>query len=130
VAEVLQTEYLSRSMYGKHGTISPGAAERTFGSWNEAIVAAGLKPLPSGGIPRAEQQRLERLTNPPVMTPGGSRIPDDELLDELLRLEKVLGRRPSGNQIAAKGKYDPTVYQRRWGSVPKAWEAAQERRDS
>jgi hypothetical protein len=130
VAGLLESEYLSRGMYQKHGTISSGAVERVFGTWNEAIEAAGLKPLPPGGIPKAEQRRLERLKAPSPTNPGGGRIPDEELLDDLLRLERELGRRPSGNQISAKGKYDPTVYKRRWGSVAEAYKAAQTRRGS
>jgi hypothetical protein len=69
VADLVQSEYLSRSMYQKHATVSSGAAERVFSSWNEAIVAAGLRPLPSGGIPKAEQRRLERLANTPTGNP-------------------------------------------------------------
>ena len=130
VAGLLESEYLSRTMHQKHGTISSGAAEREFGSWNEAIVAAGLKPLPPTGIPKEERRRLERLTAPPPANSSVGRIPDEELLDELLRLERELGRRPSGNQISAKGKYDPTVYKRRWGSVAEAYKAAQARRGS
>jgi hypothetical protein len=127
VAELMDSRCVSRSQFQLHATISSAAVEETFGSWNEAIVAAGLTPLPQGGMPRVEQRRLERIASPPTAGSGGGRIPDEALLDELLRVAKVLGRRPSGNQLAAKGSYSPTVYQRRWGSVAKAYEVALKR---
>lgn len=101
VARLLDTNSISRSTYQKYGTISSAAIEKTFGSWNEAIHAAGLMPLPQGGMPKEEQRRLERVADPPTAGSITGRIPDDDLLDELLRLGKELGRRPSGNQIAA-----------------------------
>ena len=116
VASSLESEYLSRSMFQRHATISSGAVERVFGSWNEGILAAGLKPLPPGGIPKSDLRRLERITDPSTTSLEGGRISDEELLEDLRRLARELGRRPSGNQIAAKGKYDPTVYKRRWVS--------------
>ena len=124
VARLLNRRSVSRSAFQKHATLSSAVVEETFGSWNEAIVAAGLLPLPQGGLPRAEQRRLERVANPSTAGYDSGRIPDQELLSELLRLAKELGRRPSGNQIAAKGRYHPTVYQRRWGSVAAAYELA------
>jgi hypothetical protein len=125
VAKLLDTQCMSRSSYKKHGRISSATVEQTFGSWNEAVVAAGLTPFPQGGMPKDEERRIGRIANP--IAAGGSRIPDDLLLDDLLRLERELGRRPSGNQIGAKGKYDQTVYVRRWGSVAAAHAAAHAR---
>ena len=124
VAQALNRRSVSRSMFKHQATISTGVVEETFGSWNEAVTAAGLLPLPQGGIPKDEQRRFERLTQPPASVSATGRIADEELLDELLRLAKDLGRRPSGNQIAAKGRYHPTVYQRRWGTVEAAYKAA------
>jgi hypothetical protein len=127
VAQLLDTDCLSRSEFQKHGTISSAGVEKTFGSWNEAIQAAGLVPLPQGGIPKDERRRLERLEDQPTADSSSNRIPDDDLLQDLLRLADELGRRPSGNQVAAKGKYDPTVYRRRWGSIAAAFEIAENR---
>ena len=123
VAALLQAKFLSRSMFGKHATISAATVEATFGSWTEAIIAAGLVPLPQGGMPKAEQRRLERLTKRQA-DPSSQRIPDDDLLDELIRVAKDLGRRPSGNQINAKGKFSGDVYKKRWGSVARAYDVA------
>ena len=124
VAGIIDSKSVSRSQFVAHATISAAAVEQAFGSWNEAIRAAGLIPLPQGGRPKDERWRLQRVTNPATAGVGRGRIPDDELLADLLRLAKELGRRPSGNQVAAKGRYNPTVYQRRWGSLAAASEAA------
>jgi hypothetical protein len=124
VAKTLDAKFLSRSMFQQHGTISGGVVEKTFGSWNEAILAAVLEPLPQGGIPKDEYQRLERLVNPPTAGSITAPVSDDDLLKDLLRLARELGRRPSGNQVAAKGKYDPTTYRRRWRSIATAYEIA------
>ena len=124
VAGVIDSKSVSRSQFEAHATISSAAVEQAFGSWNEAIRAAGLMPLPQGGTPKDERWRLQRVTNPTTAGSGRGRIPDEELLTDLLRLAKELGRRPSGNQVAAKGKFNPTVYQRRWGSIAAAYDAA------
>jgi hypothetical protein len=121
VAAVIDSKSVSRSQFNAHGTISSAAVEQAFGSWNDAIRSAGLVPLPPGGIPKDEKWRVQRVTNS-IASRG--RIPDEDLLDDLLRLAKELGRRPSGNQVAAKGKYNPSVYQRRWGSIAAAYDAA------
>lgn len=126
VASELKTTFLSRSLFAAHANISAATIEATFGSWNEAIVAAGLVPLPQGGLPKSEQRRLERLGK----YSGVSQIQgvtDDELLDDLWRLARELGRRPSGNQIGAKGRYGKDVYLKRWGTWAAAYEAAKSR---
>lgn len=124
VARLFDTRSISRNLFQKHAAMSASAVEQTFGTWNEAVAAAGLVPHPPGGMPRDEQRRLDRIANPPVGSVSPGRIPDDELLKILIRLAGELGKRPSANQIAAKGKYHPTVYARRWGTVAKAYEAA------
>ena len=124
VASIIDSKSVSRSQFEAHATISSTAVEQSFGSWNEAIRSAGLVPLPQGGTPKDERWRLQRVTNPTTAGLGRGRIPDEELLADLLRLAKELGRRPSGNQVAAKGKFNPTVYQRRWGSIAAAYDAA------
>jgi hypothetical protein len=123
VAGVLDATSVSRSQFVKHATISHAAVEQTFGSWNDAIRAAGLIPFSQGGTPKDERWRQQRVANPTVGT-GRGRIPDEELLADLLRLAKELGRCPSGNQVVARCKHDPTGYRRRWGSIAKAYQAA------
>jgi hypothetical protein len=122
VASLIDSRSVSRSQFATHATISSAAVEQAFGSWNEAIRAAGLIPLPQGGIPRNEGRRIERLGGQGAT--GRGKIPEEDLLAELLRLGQQLGRQPSGNQVAAKGKYNPSVYQRRWGSIAAAYKLA------
>jgi hypothetical protein len=110
VAALIDSESVSRSQFGAHATISTAAVEQTFGTWNEAILAAGLWPLPQGGVPRNEVRRRERVKSPPTLGRGTGRISDDELLDELLRLARELERRPSGDQVAARGRFSPSVH--------------------
>ena len=124
VAGILDSTSVSRSQFVAHATISSAAVEQAFGSWNDAITSAGLVPLAQGGTPKDERRRQQRVTNPATEGVGRGRIPDEELLAELLRLGQMLGRRPSGNQVAAKGKFNPTVYQRRWGSIAAAYAVA------
>jgi hypothetical protein len=130
VAEQLQTKSLSRSTFQQYEDISSTVVERTFGSWNEAIEAAGLLPLPQGGLTKSESKRLSRLDD------AGKRvfispqsISDEDLLQDLVRLENEIGKRPSTNQVFAKGKYDPGIYRKRWGSVQAAYEIACEKFD-
>src|SRR5262245_39920308 len=111
VAKFVDSQSISRSTFKKHADLSTSLFESTFGTWNEAIVAAGLLPLSPGGTPRSEKRRLERLGSPST-SPASSKISDVELLNDLARLAKELGKRPSINQVAAKGKYSPAVYQR------------------
>jgi hypothetical protein len=130
VAEQLQTKSLSRSTFQQYEDISSTVVERTFGSWNEAIEAAGLLPLPQGGLTKSESKRLSRLDD------AGKRvfispqsISDEDLLQDLVRLENEIGKRPSTNQVFAKGKYDPGIYRKRWDSIQAAYEIAYEKFD-
>jgi len=123
VAVSLNTNRLSRSTFVKHGNLSSAAIESAFGSLNEAIKAAGLTPYPQGGMPKEECRRAERVSGPLVASRAAG-VSDGELLDDLMRVAKELGRRPSGNQLTAKGKYGRDVYVKRWGSVAKAYQVA------
>lgn len=130
VSDLTKSRSVSRSTFTRHATISSKAVEDAFGCWNEAVVAAGLIPYPQGGVPRDEQRRAERLENPPTAGYGSGRISDDALLEELLRLHALLGRRPSTSQVTAKGQFHSRVYVNRWGSVAKAFAIAEARRDA
>lgn len=93
VAKLLDSRSVSRSTFDDRGTITSAAIEATFGSWNEASVAAGLTPLPQGGLPKSEARRQERLT---TLVTGRLVASDEELLDDLSRVATLIGRRPSG----------------------------------
>ena len=122
VAEELKRRSLSRSLFDKHATIASATVEASFGTWNEAIAAAGLVPLPQGGLPKSENRRLERVGR--IASTGNEMASDDELLDDLCRIADLTGRRPTGNQVTAKGKFGRDVYQRKWGSIANAYEVA------
>jgi hypothetical protein len=116
---------LSRSTYSQHGQISAGTVEATFGTWNEAINAAELIPLPQGGLPKSEARRLDALNA--EQNNRVERISDEDALRDLVRLAAELRKRPSGNQVRAKGKYDAGVYLKRWGTITAACDMAFEK---
>jgi len=124
VAAFLQTQSLSRSVFHKHSKVSPSTIEATFGSWNEAIQEAGLTPLPRGGISEAKAKRLDMHWFDRKVQPAKHRISDEDALQALVGLTKELGKRPSSNQVNAKGKYSSELYINRWGSVAAACEEA------
>lgn len=86
--------------YDDHGTYSASTYRHRFGTWREAVEAAGLEPPPK-----------------PVRT-------EAELLEELHRLAKDLGKRPTASTMADEGAYAVATYQRRFGSWSAALEAA------
>lgn len=109
VAALLQTQSLSRGVFKKHSAVST-TIEATFGSWNEAVKEAGLTPLPRGGISKVEAERLDILWFDRNAQPTNQRIRDEDALQALVDLTKVLNKRPSSNQVNAKGKYSSEVY--------------------
>lgn len=76
-----------------------------FGSWNDAIRAAGYTPVASA--PDA----------------SGQRIPASELLAEIDRLADQVGGRPTAEQMNEHGQYSVHPYVNRFGS----WNSAIER---
>jgi hypothetical protein len=74
---------------------------RHFGSWNEAVKAAGFEPN----------------RNPQEVTKA-------DLLAELHRLADDLGERPTSTDIVEQGTYALATYQRHFGSWSAAVEAA------
>ena len=106
VAKKLGSDHLSQNEFDEHHELGGvTTAGMLFGSWNLAIKAAGLTPnLTHGHVPR--------------------RITDDELLEELIRVHKHFGKKPSERNIAAIGNYSLTPYKERWGSIAKARDAA------
>lgn len=76
----------------QHGAHSSKTYQKKFGSWNNALKAAGL------GI-NAE-------TN----------IDKSDLIDELRRLADELGRTPTSRDMADRGKYGTATYAHKFGS--------------
>jgi hypothetical protein len=71
-----------------------------FGSWNDALEAAGLG------------------------TNHRNDVPDEELIEALRDLDEELDRTPRFEDMAEHGAFAPTTYVRRWGSWPEVKEAA------
>ena len=71
-----------------------------FGSWDDALTAAGFEPR------------------------GSHKIPTSDLLADLHRLRDELGEQPASTDVVADGEYGLATYQRRFGSWSAAVEAA------
>jgi hypothetical protein len=86
IAQMLGVNQLSQDDFDKHHELAGlSTAGYQFGSWNRAVEAAGLEPLESGsGKPRFK-------------------IPNDLLLEEVIRLHKMLGKMPSEREMARPG---------------------------
>lgn len=83
------------------GPHSPSTYAERFGSWSEAVAAAGLQP------------------NEPSTT-----VAESALLADLRRVTESLGRVPTRNEFAERGEHAPSTYDRRFGSWSAAVEAA------
>jgi hypothetical protein len=109
VAEILQSSSLTISQFKQYGRISDSAVMKKSGSWNEAIQAAGLMPIPSG------------------LPPHRKHTSDEEYLQEIIRLTKEIGKQPTVAQMSAKGRFSEDPYRKRWGSLAEACKAAYSR---
>ena len=85
------------------GDYSTDAYRNHFGSWNNAVEAAGFDPTPQ----------------------GGERLHTDELIEELSRLADDLGRAPKTSDMKEQGKYTLKPYYKRFESWKAALEAAE-----
>ncbi len=103
VAEFLKTSELSQRQFKIHSRVSIGTVWNTFGSWKEALRAANLKSAP---------------------LPKRVKIPDDELLREIIRLTKEIGKTPSISQMLSKGRFSAKPYISRWNSFGNACKIA------
>ena len=107
VAEMLQTSHLTVKQFKQHSLIGVATVEGKFGTWNRAIEAAGLSPI-RGFLPDSRR--------PP--------LPDDELLQEIIRLTQELGKKPTERELNAMGRFSKAPYRRRWGTFDKACQVA------
>ena len=108
IAEALGKSTLSQREFDEHHQISGvSTAGYQFGSWNEAVAAAGLEPVPPGGAGR------------------GPKISDEELLEEQ---HAELGVFPSLRKLAKFGRFSEKPYRERLGSLKAACDAAAEAR--
>lgn len=107
VARLLASNRVSQDDYEKHGSMSVSGICYVFGSWNRAIVAAGLEPYDPSTADRPKTEVLE-------------------LMEEIIRVTVELGKRPSDREMASFGKFSPKPYVKRWGTFAKGREAAYE----
>jgi len=105
VAEKLGVKQLPRSKFAQHSKVSVSTVRYTFGSWNRAVQEAGLEPIAAHA-------------------PPSERIPDNDLLQEIIRLTQELDKKPSAREMAAFGRYSKKPYIKRWGSFVEARELA------
>jgi len=85
----------------EEGTHSPQTYRREFGSWNDALEAAGFESR-----------------EPPA------KLSETELLDEIRRLADILDKRPTAREMDAEGTHASATYQSRFGSWSKAVDLA------
>ena len=108
VAAYLKSKRITMREFKEHGRISLDMVRDKFGSWNRAVEAAGLHTQPRGFLPEFVQSRLS----------------ENELLKEIVRLTKKLNKEPSEREMVAKGRFSGKPYINRWGTFLKAKEAA------
>jgi len=85
--------YIGYDDYENAGRFHPATLCKRFGSWNEALVKAGLK---------VKKQWM---------------IPEDKMLAELKRVWDSLGRQPHSNEMNAPvSRFSYNTYARRFGS--------------
>jgi len=107
VAEAISPKKISISVFKRESKLaSEGKVRYHFGSWNNALKAAGLEPNVPG-----------------VNVSGYEKIPDDELLAAIGELWKEEGRKPTRDLMNSKGKFSNYPYKERWGSFTKAVDA-------
>lgn len=87
--------------YRDHGTAAVTTIYSHFGSWQDALTAAGYEPREPD-----------------------SEVTDEELLGELERLADELGSRPTAAEMDDHGAYWASTYRRTFGSWTAACEAA------
>lgn len=90
----------TRTRMNAEGPYSSQPYYREFGGWNDALAAAGLTANHRNGVP------------------------DEELIEELRRLDDALERVPRFEDMEAEGAFSAHTYVRRWGSWPDAKDAA------
>jgi hypothetical protein len=106
VAKLLGANRVSQDDFEKHGEMSLSGVTYHFGSWNRAIEAAGL-----------EVYDRQAAMSVPILS-------DSELLEEIIRLTRELGKRPTEREMGAFGRFSPKPYSDRWGTFAKARDVA------
>jgi hypothetical protein len=161
VARLLDKDWVSRAEFQRHGTVGVKRVMRSFGTWNKAVMAAGLAPLEQGrGATRTrkvqgpediinEIKRVARLLDKPSVSlkefernatfsvrpiwrvfgtwsaavkaagltalPKATRIPDQELEAEFMRVYADLGKVPTVYEFDSRAKFSSSTYIAKFG---------------
>lgn len=95
VAQVRGAESLTRILYEEYGEFGPTTIIRRFGSWNSAVVKAGLR--------RSSRQDIS----------------NEELFENLAAVWTRLGKQPYGRQMSDRSTgsvFSTASYEKRFGS--------------
>jgi Homing endonuclease associated repeat/HNH endonuclease len=103
---------LTSTAFQQHGRVTRDTVSRRFGSWTNALAAAGL---------------AHRSTNE-IKVRGGhasSRMSNDEVLDRLRELAIHLGKSElTGDDVIQNLPFSDEILRKRWGTLRAAFEAA------
>ena len=102
LADELEKVPTAREM-NEHGAYSYETYHNRFGSWNEALTAAGYQPRPNTKTPTIER---------------------NDLIAELTRLGDELDKPPTSDEMVEHGAYSSHTYKDRFGSWNEALKAA------
>ena len=103
VARKIAPEQLTQDIFKKESKVSFSKLRYYFDTFNKAVEAAGLKPNP-----------------PDKPVKGYKKLSDEELFDEIGKLWRKVGRRPTENLMNSEGKFSTRPYQKRWGKFSSA----------
>src|ERR1700692_2037320 len=93
VAEVSQTKMVTMRMYAEHGKYHEATRKRRFGSWNKAVIAAGLQV--------ANEKNYD----------------DERLFENMIRVWEHYGRQPRLSELArSPSVISGDTYKRRFHS--------------
>lgn len=98
VAHEVAPKRLSSKEFFTKSQITQKKIRYNFGTWNNALQAAGLEPNPSG-----------------VHASGYKALSEEELFREIGQLWVRVGRRPTEDLMNSHGKFSARPYQKHWG---------------
>ena len=105
MANAISPSPLTKRVFTQHSRIPFSRLRYHFGTFNRAVQEAGLSPNQQG-IPASGYQRLSK----------------EDLLNEIERLWKATGDRPSESVMNSDGEFSARPYITRWGSFSGAVE--------
>lgn len=114
LAEKTGGSTLSQKDFELRSTIPMSTLRFHLGSWERALKDAGLAPAPDTALRLANETKKEPQS-------------EDELLQDLLRIEDECGEVPSLTLIIEKGIYGIHHYRKRWKSISEAYLLARRR---